>query len=256
MNKIIRNGTGSKQATKRSERGQGIAEGAACMVVMVPVVGLLILLLLNTYFVATYNIKLQSIALNGARLVTSDEWWLGMTRTDYSQAAEDNARQAINGQLAILGLSCKTPPVFTYTEGVALRKKKITVVRVDFDVTPKLVRGFFFPSVLTLHASGVSSNANHAVTRHGQIFLEAIDPVTHSGIGIRIPAYNATVGMNTPANPVWLRAGRSAGKFPVAYLQVKASSEGSTLNRMEDDSDDNGKVTTESTPTMDWPNHP
>src|SRR4051812_22173293 len=106
MNKFNLSGS-KRQASQRRTRGQAIAESAAIMVVMVPVVALLVLLLLNTYFVATYNIKLQSIALNGARLVFADQWWLGMTRTDYSKAAEDNARQAINGQLAILGLTCK-----------------------------------------------------------------------------------------------------------------------------------------------------
>lgn len=240
----------------RSSYGQALAEGAAIMVIMVPLVALLILFLINSYFISTHNIKIQSIASSAARMAVSEKWWLGMTRTDYSTAGEDNARQAIYSQLGFLGLTCKAPPVFTYKHDVMLRLKNITVVRVDFDVTPKLAKGFFFPSFLTLHASGVSSDAEHAVTRHGQIFLEAIDPATGQGIGIRVPAYNATVGMNTSAHPLWLRAGRSAGKFPVAYLQIQANTDGSVINRQKDFTDEEGNVTNEVTVPTPWPDSP
>lgn len=223
------------------------------LVIMVPLVALLIIFLLNVYYLSTFNIKIQSVAQVGASMAVADKWWLGMTRTDFSVAAEQNARDAIYGQLAVLGLTCKAPPVFTYNRDVMLRKKETTIVRVDFDVQPKLGPGVFFPSWVTLHARGVSSDAEHAVTRHGQIFFEAIDPVTRQGVGIRIPAYNATVGRETPAHPQWLHAGRSAGKYPVAYLRIQGNTDGSHFVRQQDMSDDNFNCTTLVTDGGAWP---
>jgi hypothetical protein len=230
----------------RQAHGQALTEGAAMLVVMVPIVALLILFLLNTYFVTTYNLKVQAIAFRAARQLSADKWWLGMQRTDYSKAAEDNARETINAELGLLGLRCKSPAVFAYRSGVMLRKKDTTIVRVDFDVDGlKAVKGFFFTPGMTLHASGISSDAEHAVTRHGQVLLQAVDPVSGQGIGIRIPAYNATVGNSKFAHPTWLRAGRSAGTYPVAYLRVKAKMEGCLINKKQDFATPDGNVVTQ-----------
>lgn len=242
-----------QQHSARGCRGAAIAEGAAILVIMVPLVAFLIVFLLDVYYLSTFNIKIQSVAQSGARMAVADKWWLGMTRTDFSVAAEQNARDAIYGQLAVLGLTCKAPPVFTYNRGVMLRKKDTTIVRVDFDVQPKLGHGVLFPSWVTLHARGVSSDAEHAVTKHGQIFFEAIDPNSHQGVGIRIPAYNATVGRETPAHPLWLHAGRSAGKYPVAYLRIQGNTDGSTFIRQQDVADENFNCTTLVTPAGAWP---
>ncbi len=214
-----------------------MVEGSAMLVVMVPIVVLLILCLLNTYFVTTYNLQVQAIAAGAARQVMSDKWWLGMTRTDYSVAAEANAADTIREKLAVLGLKLKGEPRFTYSDPrfAMLRKKDITIVRVEFDVDGvKIAKGSFFVPGLTLHGCGVSSDAEHCVTRHGQALLQFRDPQNGWGVGIRVPAYNATIGRSTPAHPDWLRCGKSSGDYPVAYLRVKCPTTGSTLNRSED----------------------
>lgn len=240
----------------RSTRGGVIVEGAAMLTVMVPVLVLLILCLINTYFVTSYNLKLQAIAASGAREVMANRWWLGMTRTDYSNAAEQNTSYHIDEQLRAIGLKLKGHPTYTYTlpGQVKLRRKAITVVRVDFEVDGlKIAKGGFMVPGMSLHATGVSSDSEHAVTRNGQAFIAFRDPETQFGVGIRVPIYNATNGHGQPAQQHLLRMGRSAGTYPVAYLRVEVPHAGH-ITRVEDITDAaNNVTTTETGRQFAWP---
>jgi hypothetical protein len=217
----------------RSTKGQALVEGASMLVVMTIVIALLLLGLLNTYILGAYNLKMQPIAASAARRVAACKWWLGMIRPEYNQReAEIDAEQALNGELKSVGLPEANNVKFSYST-VMLRKKLTTIVRVDFDVNKvKIAQGLFFPSFITLHASGVSSDAEHAVTRHGQATIHAQDPSDPaSQRAIRVPVYNATVGLNRAAHPRWLRADRGTGTYPVAYLRLDCDSEGSRINK-------------------------
>jgi hypothetical protein len=220
----------------RASRGQAIVEGTAMLVVLTSVVAVLIACIVSTYVIGMYNLRLQAIAADGARQVAAYKWWLGMERPEYDQAAaEHDAQEAINGQLQALGMPLGSNWKFAYSQ-VLLRKKETTVVRLDFDVRGvRIGPGLFFPGLLTLHASGVSSDAEHAVTRHGQVTFHAEDPGNpNRQRAVRIPVYNATIGDSTPAHPEWLRAGPSAvGDYPTAYIRLECKTNGSALNKQQ-----------------------
>lgn len=204
---------------------------------MTLLVMLLLFGLLQTYYLGNYNLKLQYAASTAARRVCANKWWLGVERPDWEAdqpQAEAAATQAINAELAGMGLSKVSKVTFTYSNSL-LRRKEITLARVEFDVDVlKMPRAGFLPGKITLHAIGVSSDAEHAITKHGQAFMHVTDPNTKMERGIRIPAYNATVGEETPAHPTWLNAGKAVPNYPLAYLQLKCKTDGSELTKQKE----------------------
>ena len=203
--------------------------------VMTMVLALLFLLILNTYFISENNVKLQFAASHAARRISNAKWWLGMERPDYNaRLAEKDAKQALDNELHALGLSSASNFTASYSN-VMLRRKKITIVRIDFDVDGlQLCRGLCFDGASTLHGNGIASDADHAVTPHGRALILADDPSTGARHGIRVPVYNATNGDSTAAHPTYLRAGVSAGKYPVANLTVQCNTAGSKIARFMD----------------------
>lgn len=236
---------GAGNLVKRPRTGQAIAEGAAIFVVMAMVAAFLLFCLINTYLICAYNMRLQTVAAEGARRIVAQKWWLGMQRPEYNlEQAKRDAERTVNLELKAMGLPQASN--FSYKSStVFLRKKLTTVLRMDFDVSGlKIAQGLFFPPFLTLHASGVSSDAEHAVTRHGQGFI-VVENSAGIQRGIRMPIYNATIGQNTAAHDRWLKASDEAiGDYPSAYLRVQCDSDG-YINKQQDNKDEKGSEITD-----------
>ena len=159
-----------------------------------------------------------------------------MQRPEYNERlAEQDAEQALNTELKALGLNTASNFRVAYTRNVMLREKQITIARVDFDMENlQNAKGAIFLPGFRLHACGVASDAEHAVTRHGQALLlvkDPNDPNLNNQRGIRVPVYNATIGLSTPAHPSWLVAGPSIGPTPTAHLVLNCSSAGSKIQK-------------------------
>lgn len=224
----------------RTDRGQALVEGTVMLGVMIVFVVLLLLVLINTYQLSNYNYRLQAIATEAARKVSADKWWLGMERPEYNytqscREAEEIAKEELvkNG---LVSQSADISPFTWSTSFAQLRGKRVTIVKVAFNLNKaKIISGGFFPSAVKLQASGIASDAEHAVTKHGVALIHADDGAGNQ-TAIRVPVYNATIGNNTPAHSGWMNAGDAAvGDAPHAYLRMECSSAGSTLQRMSTD---------------------
>ena len=159
-----------------------------------------------------------------------------MQRPEYNERlAEEDAKQSLNNELKALGLNAASNFKVSYTRNVMLREKQTTIARVDFDMDNlQNAKGAIFLPGFRLHASGVASDAEHAVTRHGQALLlvkDPNDPNLNNQRGIRVPVYNATIGQSTPAHPTWMVAGPSIGPTPAAHLVLNCSSAGSMIQK-------------------------
>jgi hypothetical protein len=214
---------------QRKFSGQAIVEGAALMVVLVPLVVILTFMLVNASIVGTYAYRLNAIASESSRQYNAGKWWLGMERTGFNvPAAQQDVKDLVNAEIAASGWpEAKADNFqFDYTAGM-MNNQPITVLRVSFDVSGlKVLSAGVFPSTVKIHATGISSDAEYAVARHGMVVIHTVGGKSQRAI--RIPAYNATIGRDTPAHPDfhWLHAGPSIGTSPVINFNIKCDSSG------------------------------
>lgn len=235
----------------RSQRGQAAIEGTAIIFVMTMLVVGVLLLLVNTSLMGSYNYRLNAIASDGARQFTAGMWFLGMKRPNFdlngsvaaahgaskrlSEGAIGDVKVLITEEIKAMGWAKATVSnlkIEPKTELVA--GHEVTIVQVDFDVNNlEVLAGGLFPSTVTLHASGISSDAQYAVDRHGMALLHTVypDPLNPQVMierAIRVPIYNATIGQNTPASrdPKWLQAGDSIGNSPTVEIALSCANGG------------------------------
>lgn len=193
------------------------------MVVMSMIFVGLLLLLLNTAALMNDSCKLQGIASEAAGLIAAKRWFLGMERKEWNRAqARKEAEQSVTESLAAMGLPA--PSNFHVDEFTSstVRKTPIMVTRVSFDVAGvKIASGGFLPEAVFLHVAGTASDSEHAANKHAMALILAVDPNNpRIRRGIRVPIYNATNGQGVPLNGGLLKAGRSAGSFPEATLNL------------------------------------
>jgi hypothetical protein len=224
----MQNSRKSIRRTHRSAKGQAIIGGTACLILLTTLFSGMLLLLLNSGILSTDNQQLHGIASEAARHIAGSKWWLGMERPEYdANAATSEAEQAVNAELATLGLPQAQNFTVTYSKGF-VRQTEVTIVNVSFDVFGlKTVSGNKFPSFVKLNVSAASSDAEQATTKHALALILVLDPKTNEiKRGIRVPIYNATLGNGYPLDPGLLRAGDSVGNFPVAYMKLNCPNDG------------------------------
>lgn len=226
----------ARRAQGRQQFGQAMIEFSAITTVMTLLIVLLAALLVNTYFFSNLSYRVQDVACEGARLVGANKWWLGIQRREYNElSAREQAMSAVNAELEKMGLP-RASNVHFDKQTILLQRKDTTITRLDFDVTGVKTIAGIFPAPVTIHASGIYSDAEHALTKHGQVLLHFVDPSDPSKTcGVRVPVYNATVGKDTAAHPTWMVAGNEAvGQYPMAYLRMECKQEAVLLKKNDD----------------------
>ena len=191
---------------------------------------LLLLLIANTSVLGSYSYKLNAVAAEGARQYTAGIWWLGMKRPNFNeQKAAVDVYILVTKLIESMGLqNAKVENLQVIPRHKMVMGRDITVVEVSFDASGlELVAGGLFPKVVRLHASGVSSDAEFAIPKHGMALLHSVypdplNPQVNIERAIRVPIYNATVGKNTPASsdPSIMHAGDSVDRFPQLTINL------------------------------------
>lgn len=193
------------------------------MVVMSMIFFGLLLVLLNTAAIANNSSKIQGIASEAAGLIAAKKWFLGMERKEWNkEQARKEAEESVTKSLAAIGLPPPSKFDVKFMNGT-VRNTSIVVTRVSFDVSGlQIVSGGILGNVVpSLHISGTATDSEHAVTKHAMALILAVDPSNpRIRRGIRVPIYNATNGQGQPLNGSVLKAGRSAGSFPEAMLNL------------------------------------
>jgi hypothetical protein len=219
-----------------TQSGQAIVEGAAIVPVMIVLAVVCVYLLLNASILGTYSYRINAIASESARQMNAGRWWLGMERTGFIiPAAEGDVRALVEAEVKAMGWPGAKVSNFAFNyDRATAGDQPLNLVRVSFDVSGiKVHSGGIFPSTVTLHASGMCSDAEFAVPRHGMATIHAIDPEPpYTQRVVRVPVYNTTVGNSIPANSRWLRADTSLGTSPVVNMNVYCEHSGIlNLNR-------------------------
>jgi hypothetical protein len=227
----------TRRISKRTAKGQAIVEGTVMLAVLIGFVAVILFLLANTSLMSSYNYRINAVAAEGARQYVAGMWWLGMKRpffqTDLAKVDVDKLAKAEIAQMGLLNAEV-VGDVKVKTHRQKVKDKEITIVQVDFDVKGlEILTAGIFPKEVTMHASGIATDAEYAVEKHGMALLhtsypDPLNPQVNIERAIRVPVYNATVGYNTPASndPRWLRAGDSIGHYPVVELTLYCPSSG------------------------------
>lgn len=231
-----------KAKSVRRAGGQAVVEGTIMMVILTTTATLLTLLLLNTAVLGKYSYRMQAIASETARHMNAERWWLGMQRTNYNpDQAKIDAAKLINKELEMMGLPHASKIHIKYipqqVEIPGSATIPITLIKIDIEVGAlSAVSGGVFPNLITLKASGMSSDAQYAVPRNGMALLHFVDPsprAPYEKVGIeraiRVPVYNVTNGREEAADPSgeWLTAGNSLSEnFGKAYIKLECPNSG------------------------------
>lgn len=227
--------------SQRSSSGQAIAEGAVGLGLITVSAAFLLLFMVQTYGSTNQNYRLLQLASSAAERITAAKWWMGMQDPNFEAPKPDGsdgpsrvARDELNARLAALHMGeCKNFAVTT--KQIWLQKKLTTIVRVDFDVNASVP---LLGVPVKLHATGLASDAEHAITSHGYALVHAVGSVHPNSptgeSGLRIPVYNCTVGHNTAAHPNWMKCGTFTGTVPTAYLRLEVPSYGQLSRRILD----------------------
>jgi hypothetical protein len=246
----------------RSAQAQAILEGACILPILILFSVLLCFLLLNTSIVGSYNYRLNAIATEGARQYCAGRWWAGMERfqgTDEEsnfdeEGAKNDVKTLIAEEVKAMGYADAVVSNLQLTPRKALFDgQDYTIMAVSFDVSGLPVfSGGFFPSKISLHASGIASDAEHATAKHGQALIHVVDPEDSTKQrGVRVPVLNATIGNNLPADPsqtdAWLKAGQTLGTPPIVTMNIYCENFG-LLSMQGTDKEGN----TIETKTRDW----
>ena len=211
----------------RKANGAALIGGTAMMTMITLIVVGMLLLILNTGVLGNNNSRLQSIASDAARQISSKRWWLGMERKEwvsdesFRKQAKEEAELAVTAALAELGMPAPSNFEVKYQKGT-VRSVPITLVEVSFDVSNvRICSAGFLPALIPMHVSAVSSDSEQAIEKHGMALLLFVDPA-NPGVkrGIRVPIYNATNGHSQSMDPGLIRAGVSTGNYVEAYLRL------------------------------------
>lgn len=164
----------------RSHKGQGLAEGAAGLVIFTAVFVGCLMLYINVVVISDYQRKLEVAAQQAAQVMNSDQYFLGMQRKDFDQAkATQHARDVANQVLNTLGL----PPASQFS--VKTSGQNLNVVTVGVDKL-RTVGGLFAPFI-PLSATGVVYNSESRGYGYVQLGVS-----TQKGIGeifVYVPCY-------------------------------------------------------------------
>ncbi len=186
----------------RGNRGQGLIEASVGLVITSLVFILLTCFAINTYSYMVYGTKLQIIANEVAKTVNNRTYWLGAKRPMFQRTGNGAQRtqeraQAYSDKLAdILGLPVK--PVVDMTSapdesvpGIAFTK--VTVSMPNVPLPYKIAH--IFPSVFTINAFGIASEAVEAPPAFIRLGFQLINPssstpdVTPATQVVMLPAY-------------------------------------------------------------------
>ena len=227
----------ARRNSSRTGKGQAFVEGTVMLAVLIGFVAVTLFLIANTSLMSSYNYKINAVAAEGAKQYVAGMWWLGMKRPFFqTDLAKLDVDQLAKAEIAQMGLrnAQVVGQVHVTTHTKMVKDKEITIVKVDFDVKGlEILTAGVFPREVTMHASGIATDAEYAVEKHGMALLHTVypdplNPQVNIERAVRVPVYNATVGFNTPASndPRWLRAGDSIGESPVVEMTLYCPSSG------------------------------
>lgn len=183
--------------SKRSMKGQGLAESAAGLVLTVTVVAGLIMFMVNLYNCIAYKTRLELVAAEAAKVYEGNEWFLGMKRPDYNAARTTEIAQNIADALCTeLGLPPLSEPA-RFEEKNTSDGSSYVVCTVEAQMGLPYVNKLF-PSSLRLTAKGVSSGAGMAVHPPAVVNFSAKSTTSGRLIGCQLPAYSLYTDGNAP----------------------------------------------------------
>lgn len=85
--------------------GQAIVEGTCMLVVICMVMVALFIMIIDAYAICNYSFKAQMVAIEAAKVINANKYWLGLPRADYNpDAAKHNAAAVANSLCDTLGL--------------------------------------------------------------------------------------------------------------------------------------------------------
>ncbi len=233
-----------RAATRARSRGQGIIEGVAMLMVVVPIAILLLFLIVNVGFVLMNQQKINMVAAETAKIVSGRRYYLGAevpTFRAQRPAIEANAQLICNAMLTQLNLPTGTA-TFSYSD---VEGTTSSIVGCNINVTGIKVfsDGLVFPSIVTLNGQGVAAQDTGVGTGNsGQHMIARLAVRNEDGSQrwvLYLPLYNAEkenvgLGSGCLAAPSW----------PAHYTQVIMATQGVDIygpNGFRQVSSDHGK---------------
>jgi hypothetical protein len=188
---------------KRGASGQGLAEGAAILVLLMAIFIGCLSLLLNLSVVMSEQQKIQVAATQAAQYIMGRRYWLGAMRTDYDAAeAATTARSIADSVLQSLHL----PPSSSFSANDEPAENGITVTTVTIGVTGlPLMNGASLP--IQLCASSASTTSQDITQGWRAISIQCADPNNPQDQTqwrtAMVPCYNYLIGStNSQSSPV------------------------------------------------------
>jgi hypothetical protein len=123
---------------RRQQAGQALAEGAASLVIFIPIALIMIIGLVNVFAMTVYSTKLNLIATEVVQFRRDNRYWLGMERTDITpEEATAKAQQLAYDLGAEAGIDLNAP---VFTEVPAAGVDSVSLLRCTLTA-----RGFKLP---------------------------------------------------------------------------------------------------------------
>jgi len=191
-----------RSQTRRAS-GQGLAEGAAILVLLMAIFVGTLMLLLNVSVVLSEQQKIQVAATQAAQYIMGRRYWLGAMRTDYDAAEAATTAQSIADSVL---RSLHLPPSSSFSANDEPAENGITVTTVTVGVTGlPLMNGATLP--MQLCASSASTTSQDITQGWRAVSIQCADPNNPQDQTqwrtAMVPCYNYLVGStSSQSSPV------------------------------------------------------
>jgi hypothetical protein len=187
----------------RKASGQGLAEGAAILVLLMAVFVGCLTLLFNISVVMSEQQKMQVAATQAAQYIMGKRYWLGAKRTDYDAAETSTTAQSIADSVL---QSLHLPPCSSFYANDEAVENGITVTTVTLGVTGlPLMNGASLP--IQLSASSAATTSQDITQGWRVVSIQCADPNNPQDQTqwrtAMVPCYNYLIGAtNSQSSPV------------------------------------------------------
>ncbi len=168
------------------QNGQAIAEGAAFLVILLPIMLAVLFLTLYIGISSYYHVVLVQVADAGARSAVNERYWIGAQRPDYDPKKAGTKIMALVTNLwTQTGLPGTVDPTMS---AVDLTSTDTVTVTLSVNNVPIPSGGFLSP-ILALQAKAVEPY--NIESAFGVLGISAWDPTSTNGMGIYVPCFGA-----------------------------------------------------------------
>jgi hypothetical protein len=218
-------------AHTRTNRGAAIVEGVVSLYLIVTVSVLLILFLINVGLVLVNQQKVNAAAIETARFVMGQRFFIGMEIPDPTGTREttilSKAKLLCNGILSRLGLPAAQDINIDISDGTA-DNPSIVTARVTLAGVPLFAGGGVFPSAIPLTGTGAASQESNPVYGIAELnFADQSSP--GDAYYVWVPVYLAAHQQVSGGAPVQDPFPIPLGTIKGQYRLVRLGSQGAGL---------------------------